>query len=124
MQIAVLTFDGSNELDLFVAAGILNRMKAHGWAGHITSPTEEVTSMNGVTIQRQTPLEFAADADAVLIGSGIKTREIAADAELLSRIRLDPLRQSARNALGRCCSPSSGWWAIFLPAPILRPSLG
>lgn len=93
MQIAVLTFDGYNELDSFVAAAILNRMRAKGWAAHITSPTPEVTSMNGVTVKRQRPLEFAAEADAVLIGSGVKTREIAADADLLSRIRLDPTRQ-------------------------------
>ena len=93
MQIAVLTFDGFNELDSFVAAAILNRMKPAGWAAHITSPTEYVTSMNGVTVQRQKPLEFAAQADAVLIGSGIRTREIAADADLLGRIRLDPSRQ-------------------------------
>lgn len=93
MQIAVLTFDGFNELDSFVAAAILNRMKAKGWKAHITSPTDEVTSMNGVTVRRQMPLEFAAEADAVLIGSGSRTREIAADAGLLSRIRLDPARQ-------------------------------
>src|SRR3546814_16354921 len=49
--------------------------------------------MNGVTIDRQQPLEFAADADAVIIGSGIRTREIAADAAMLGRIRLDPARQ-------------------------------
>lgn len=55
MQIAVLTFEGFNELDSFVAAAILNRMKPHGWAAHITSPTEQVTSLNGVTIQRQKP---------------------------------------------------------------------
>lgn len=100
MQIAVLTFEGFNELDSFVAAAILNRMKARGWAAHITSPTEEVTSMNGVTIRRQKPLEFAADADAVLIGSGIKTREIAVDTDLLARIRLDPTRQ----LIGAQCS--------------------
>lgn len=100
MQIAVLTFDGFNELDSFVAAAILNRLKAKGWAAHITSPAEEVTSMNGVTIQRQRPLEFAREADAVLIGSGIKTREIAADAELLSRIEVDPSRQ----LIGAQCS--------------------
>ena len=93
MQIAVLTFDGFNELDSFVASAILNRMKAKGWRAHITSPTPEVTSMNGVTIQRQQPLEFAAEADAVLIGSGIKTREIAADPVMMSRIVLDPSRQ-------------------------------
>lgn len=93
MQIAVLTFDGFNELDSFVAAAILNRMKAKGWAAHITSPTPEVTSMNGVTVQRQKPLEFGAEADAVLIGSGIRTREIAADADLLGNIKLAPSRQ-------------------------------
>ena len=101
MQIAVLTFEGFNELDSFVAAAILNRMKAHGWAAHITSPTEQVTSMNGVTIQRQKPLEFAAEADAVLIGSGILTRQIAADAGMLARINLDPTRQLIG---AQCCS--------------------
>lgn len=100
MQIAVLTFDGFNELDSFIAAAILNRMKPHGWAAYITSPTPEVTSMGGVTIQRQRPLEFAAEADAVLIGSGIKTREIAADLGILSRITLDPARQ----LIGAQCS--------------------
>ncbi len=100
MQIAVLTFDGFNELDSFVAAAILNRMKAKGWAAHIASPTETVTSLNGLTIQRQKPLEFAAEADVVLIGSGSKTRQIAADAEMLSRIRLDPARQ----LIGAQCS--------------------
>ena len=100
MRIAVLTFDGYNELDSFIASAILNRMKARGWAAYITSPTPEVTSLNGVTVQRQKPLEFAAEADAVLIGSGSKTREIAADAALLSRIRLDPVRQ----LIGAQCS--------------------
>lgn len=100
MQVAVLTFDGFNELDSFVAAAILNRMKAKGWAAYITSPTECVTSMNGVQVQRQKPLEFAEVADAVVIGSGIRTREIAADADLLARIKLDPLRQ----LIGAQCS--------------------
>lgn len=100
MQIAVLTFEEFNELDSFVAAAILNRMKPRGWAAHITSPTTTVTSMNGVTVQRQKPLEFIAEADAVLIGSGILTRTIAANAELMSRIELDPSRQ----LIGAQCS--------------------
>jgi transcriptional regulator GlxA family with amidase domain len=53
-----------------------------------------------VTVQRQRPLEFAAEADAVIIGSGAKTREIAADPEMLSRIVLDPSRQ----LIGAQCS--------------------
>jgi len=100
VQIAVLTFDGFNELDSFIAAAILNRMKGKGWAAHITSPTEEVTSMNGVTVRRQKPLEFAGMADAVLIGSGIRTRDIAADEAMLARICLDPQRQ----LIGAQCS--------------------
>ena len=100
VQIAVLTFDGFNELDSFVAAAILNRLRSERWSAYITSPTPQVTSMNGVTVDRQRPLEFAAEADAVLIGSGIKTREIAADARMMSRIVLDPSRQ----LIGAQCS--------------------
>ncbi|UNU41904.1 AraC family transcriptional regulator [Sphingopyxis sp. YF1] len=100
MQIAVLTFDGFNELDSFVAAAILNRLRERGWEAHITSPTPQVTSMNGATIERQRSLDFATDADAVIIGSGIRTREIAADAALLGAIRLDPERQ----LIGAQCS--------------------
>jgi len=68
MQIAVLTFDGFNELDSFVAAAILNRLRPRGWAAHITAPSAEVTSMNGVTVARQKPIAFAAEADAVAWG--------------------------------------------------------
>ncbi|MNQ78059.1 hypothetical protein D3C85_929610 [compost metagenome] len=75
-------------------------MKPQGWAAHITCPTPEVTSMAGVTIQRQKPLEFLAEADAVLIGSGIKTRDYAADPAFLSRLTLDPSRQ----LIGAQCS--------------------
>lgn len=100
MQIAVLTLDGFNELDSLIPAAILNRLKGQGWAAHITCPSEEVTSMNGVTVRAQRPLEFAAEADAVLIGSGIRTRDHAADADLLARIRLDPVRQ----LIGAQCS--------------------
>lgn len=49
--------------------------------------------MNGITIRRQRPLEFAGEADAVIIGSGVRTREIVADPDLLARIALDPSRQ-------------------------------
>jgi transcriptional regulator GlxA family with amidase domain len=100
MQIAVLTFDGFNELDSFIAAAMLNRLRSKGWQAHITSPTEEVTSMNGVTVRRQKPISFAAEADGVIIGSGVKTREIALDSALLSRLKLDPGRQ----LIGAQCS--------------------
>ncbi|GLZ86781.1 glutamine amidotransferase [Metapseudomonas resinovorans] len=93
MRIAVLTFEGFNELDSFVAAGLLNRMRGEGWKAEITAPSEWVTSMNGVRVQAQQPLEFANSADVVLFGSGILTRDIARDRSILDRLQLDPQRQ-------------------------------
>lgn len=100
MQVAILTFDGFNEIDSFVAATILNRMRPQGWGAYITAPSEAITSMNGVVVQRQRSLAFVEEADAVLVGSGIRTREIAADPEFLAQIRLDPARQ----LIGAQCS--------------------
>ena len=93
MQIAVLTFDGFNEIDSFVVSNILNRLRARGWAAWITAPTDRVASRNGVVVEAQRPLDFAASADAVVIGSGSKTDEIARDKAILGRLRLDPSRQ-------------------------------
>ena len=100
MNIAILTFEGFNELDSFIASGILNRMKASGWNVQITCPSDSVTSMNGVTIKAQQALEFANTADAVLFGSGIYTRDIARDTTLLSRLELNPTKQ----VIGAQCS--------------------
>jgi len=104
MRIAIVTFDGFNELDSFIALGLLNRLSAQGWKAEITSPSAKVTSMNGVTIQAQQPLEFANSADIVLFGSGIYTRAIADSfgkkASLLDRLQLDPVRQT----IGGQCS--------------------
>ncbi|WP_310475542.1 DJ-1/PfpI family protein [Sandarakinorhabdus sp.] len=100
MQVAILTFDGFNEIDSFVAAAIINRLRPLGWMAHITAPSPRVTSMNGVEVTAQRPLAFAAQADAVIIGSGMKTREVADDAALLAQINLDPARQ----LIGAQCS--------------------
>jgi len=104
MRVAILTFDGFNELDSFIALGLLNQLKASGWKAEITSPSAQVTSMNGVTVTAQQPLEFANDADAVLFGSGIYTRAIAESVgkrgSVLDRLQLDPLRQ----LIGAQCS--------------------
>ena len=104
MRIAILTFDGFNELDAFIALGLLNRLGAEGWKAEIASPSKHVTSMNGVTVQAQRPLEFANEADAVIFGGGLYTRAIAADygkrGSLLDRLQLDPIRQ----LIGAQCS--------------------
>ncbi|HEV7732607.1 MAG TPA: DJ-1/PfpI family protein [Candidatus Binatia bacterium] len=93
MQIAVVTFDGFNEIDSLVAAHMLNRVQLPGWKAEIACPSETVRSMNGVRITAQRPLEFANQADVVLVGSGRLTREIIADDAIMSRLRLDPRRQ-------------------------------
>lgn len=93
MRIAVLTFDGFNEIDSFVAASILNRVKRPGWKAEITAPSPTVTSMNGICIERQQPLEFARTADVVIVGSGRKTREVVADLAIMDELRFDPERQ-------------------------------
>ncbi|SDY71520.1 DJ-1/PfpI family protein [Variovorax sp. YR266] len=93
MHIAILTFDGFNELDSLIALGVLNRIKKPGWRVTLCCPTPEVTSMNGVTVRAQSLLEDARLADAVVVGSGVKTREVVASPELMGRLALDPARQ-------------------------------
>lgn len=93
MPIAILTFDGYNELDSFVALGILHRIRQPDWRVTLCCPGAEVTSMNGVTVRAQSTLEQAHAADAVIVGSGLRTREVVNDPELMARLRLDPTRQ-------------------------------
>ena len=93
MHIAILTFDGFNELDSLIALGVLNRVKTPGWRVSLAGPSPTVTSMNGVTLHTHCDLAEACTADTVLVGSGMKTREIAADPALMSQLRLEPARQ-------------------------------
>lgn len=93
MHIAILTFDGYNELDSFIALGLLNRLGAQGWKAQLAGPAKQVTSMNGVTVETQQALEWANEADAVIFGSGIYTRAIAENSAVLDRLQLDPTRQ-------------------------------
>ncbi|MFM0313826.1 DJ-1/PfpI family protein [Paraburkholderia nemoris] len=100
MHIAILTFEGFNELDSLIALGILNRVKRPDWRVSIAGPTDKVRSMNGVVIEAQASLKDACDADAVLVGSGRLTRDVVADAALMSQLKFDPTRQ----LLGAQCS--------------------
>jgi transcriptional regulator GlxA family with amidase domain len=90
MHIAILTFDGFNELDSFIALGLLNRVKREDWRVTISCPSPSVTSMNGVTVLAQ----------SVIVGSGVKTRALADDENFLAQLKLDPTRQ----LLGAQCS--------------------
>jgi transcriptional regulator GlxA family with amidase domain len=100
VRIAVLTFEGFNEIDSFVSSHILNRVDVPGWKAEITCPSESVRSRNGVRVDAQQPLEFASEADVVLFGSGKLTAQLVEDPQILSRLRLDPARQ----LIGSQCS--------------------
>ncbi|MFF4197890.1 hypothetical protein [Nonomuraea sp. NPDC001831] len=100
MRVAVVTFDGFNELDSFIASALINRCWADGLEAFITTPTPVVTSMNGVPVTGQRPIEFVSEAEVVLIGSGVRTRDVVADDRLLAMLPLDPARQ----LIGSQCS--------------------
>lgn len=94
MHIAILTFEGFNELDSLIALGVLNRVRRPGWRVSIATPRPQVTSMNGVVLEGMVGLEEAMRADAVLVGSGIATREVVEDPTVMRVLgRLDPTRQ-------------------------------
>ena len=100
MHIAILTFQGFNELDSLVALGVLNRIRNPRWRVTLCCPEPTVTSMNGVVVHAQSTLAEANSADAVIVGSGMKTREIANDSRIMSALRFDPARQ----LIGAQCS--------------------
>lgn len=93
MHIAILTFEGFNELDSLIALGILNRVKQPGWRVSIACPGSSARSMNDVVIEAQATISEACTADAVIVGSGMRTREVIADSALMAQMRLDPSRQ-------------------------------
>lgn len=100
MRIAVLTFEGFNELDSFIASAMLNRVKQPELRAMIVCPSERVVSMNGVVVQSQAPLSLAHEAEAVIIGSGVNTRDVVRSPSLMAELRLDPARQ----IIGAQCS--------------------
>ena len=100
MHIAILTFEGFNELDSLIALGVLNRVRKPGWRVSIACPTARVKSMNGLVIEAQASLQEACGADAVIVGSGVRTRDVVADSELMAQLHLDPSKQ----LLGAQCS--------------------
>jgi transcriptional regulator GlxA family with amidase domain len=113
MNIAILTFDGFNEIDSFVSHHILTRVSDLKVA--IACPSETVTSTNGVRVSAQQPLEFANDADAVLFGGSPRSRQIVEDRAIMSRLKLDPTRQ----LIGSQCA--GAWFLAKLGLLATRP---
>lgn len=100
MQVAIVTFQEFNEIDTFVALSILNRFNSRGVEAKVCGPDSTLVSMNGVELSSVRPLEYANDADAVLIGSGRGTLKAIETPGLIERLELD----SNRQYIGSQCS--------------------
>ncbi len=98
MHIAIVIFDGFDEIDAFVSLSLLNRLSALGWKAELAAPVTRATSMNGITVDVQRPLAFANKADAVLFGGNLYARAIAEGigkrGAPMAALKLDPLRQT------------------------------
>ncbi|MDP1602485.1 MAG: DJ-1/PfpI family protein [Legionella sp.] len=90
MNIAILTFQGFNEIDSLVAFRLLKWLDKEDWSVKICCPDAEVVSLGGLAIRAQGTLEDANNADAVIIGSGVMTRDIVRTPSIMNRIRLNP----------------------------------
>lgn len=103
MRIAVVAYEGFNELDVFAHLHILNgasrvRPEANIRA-ELVCASPRLRSMYGVSVERQQGLELVQEAAAVIIGSG-GTLAAIEDPSFLSQLRLDPRRQ----LIGSQCS--------------------
>ena len=108
MRVAILAFDGFAEIDTFVLLGLHNQLGPLGWRAELAAPASHVTSMNGITVQAQRPLELANDADAVILTGSLYARAIAKTARCstgCSSIRC--ARRLAPRVRARCCWPGS-----------------
>ncbi|MGR0278656.1 hypothetical protein ACUM5Y_06315 [Marinomonas dokdonensis] len=81
MKVAILTFDGFNELDSFIAAGILNRMKEKGWKVQTTGSTPRVTSTKKQLIGAQCSVALILSALSFL-------KKLPASTDLTTKPRL------------------------------------
>ena len=100
MNIAILTFQGFNEIDSLVAFRMLKWLDKSDWNIKICCPEIEVISMGGLVIRAQGMLEDANKADAVIVGSGVMTRDIIKNESIMNRINLNPSCQ----IIGAQCS--------------------
>lgn len=100
MNIAILTFQGFNEIDSLVAFRMLKWLDKDDWNIKICCPDAEITSMGGLIIKAQAMIEEANSADGVIVGSGIFTRDIVTNSSIMNRINLNPNHQ----IIGAQCS--------------------
>ena len=89
-----------------IALHLIGRGKEHGITAKLVTPADTVTSMYGVRITGARPLEWAAEADVVLFGSGKGNREAVKDEAMMARLKIDPQRQLVGS---QCVRRASRW---------------
>lgn len=97
--IAIVTLDGFNEIDSFVATRMIDSVP--GMRVELAGPNDQATSAAGVTVGTPAPLSGLGSADAVIIGSGFRTFEHIEDDVLMAELGAQ-LEQS--QLLGSQCS--------------------
>jgi transcriptional regulator GlxA family with amidase domain len=100
MHIAILTFQGFNEIDSLLAFNVLNRITNPDWRVTLCCPEATVTSKSGLVVHAQSRIDEVSSADVVLVGSGVMTRQVVNDPGIMARLKLDPSRQ----LIGSQCS--------------------
>jgi transcriptional regulator GlxA family with amidase domain len=95
MRIAVVAYEGFNELDIFANLHVLGRASRIRPEAHVhvqlVGHAPQLRSMYGVEVICQ-PLALVREADAVVIGSG-GTQCAVQDSRFMAELRLDPRRQ-------------------------------
>jgi len=104
-SVGILTLPGFNEIDSLVAFHILNRCPE--LRVFLAGPEREITSLFGLPVRIEHDLETLTAADAVILGSGSRTRDFVADPSFMARLDVDP----ARHLIASQCSG-----ALFLAA--------
>ena len=107
MRIAIITFDGFNEIDSFVAIGLLNLLSADGWKAEITSRarTQTAALRRTATNARHVPKSTKIVAACKLAAS---QREAAITKSTTARTASQAVESVAATAGWRCACHESG----------------
>ena len=104
MKVGMLIFEEFTDLDFFLSWDLLNRVRlvcgVADWSVLIAGTEVEHVSKAGISVKTTCSVEQLSECDAVVIGSGPKTRSLAQDKRYLERLHLD----SSRQIIGSMCS--------------------
>ena len=96
MKVAVVVFEGFNELDCFASLHVISRV-SRVWpeaelTAELVAPSDTIRSMFGVEVRAQRPLAFVHEAAAVIVSSGGILAALE-NSSFVQELRLEPARQ-------------------------------